>query len=356
MSRAWAAEYSPSGVRVNTVAPGPVYTNAARRGLLQRPGCHHLARPGGSAGRNRRRDRFPGVRQGQLHHRRTDPRRRRTHRDLSRRQTWKGLTMTETYVPSATDLVADQVARYEASDGADSGTLEGRPVVILTTTGARTGRHPQEPGDAYSLRRQLHCGGIERRRGQPIPAWYRNLTAHPDVWVQDGAVKGRFRAREVFGDEKTQAWADCRAVLAALPRISRQGRALARFPSWCSERIEDEAAMTTGAKQSARERLLGGGRRTLLRRRRADGRHRPGHRARGGGEGLAVQHLRQQREPGPGLPRGPPPGDRGPAAARHRTAHRSRARLLAVFDAQAEIFADPNFHGCAFIARQRRSA
>jgi len=28
MSRAWAAEYSPAGVRVNTVAPGPVYTGA----------------------------------------------------------------------------------------------------------------------------------------------------------------------------------------------------------------------------------------------------------------------------------------------------------------------------------------
>jgi NAD(P)-dependent dehydrogenase (short-subunit alcohol dehydrogenase family) len=28
MSRAWAAEYSPSGVRVNTVAPGPAYTGA----------------------------------------------------------------------------------------------------------------------------------------------------------------------------------------------------------------------------------------------------------------------------------------------------------------------------------------
>lgn len=34
-----------------------------------------------------------------------------------------------------------------------------------------------------------------------------NLTAHPDVWVQDGAVKRRLRAREVFGEEKAQMWA-----------------------------------------------------------------------------------------------------------------------------------------------------
>jgi NAD(P)-dependent dehydrogenase (short-subunit alcohol dehydrogenase family) len=29
LSRAWAAEFSPAGVRVNTVAPGPVYTAGA---------------------------------------------------------------------------------------------------------------------------------------------------------------------------------------------------------------------------------------------------------------------------------------------------------------------------------------
>jgi NAD(P)-dependent dehydrogenase (short-subunit alcohol dehydrogenase family) len=29
LSRAWAAEFSPAGVRVNTVAPGPVYTDGA---------------------------------------------------------------------------------------------------------------------------------------------------------------------------------------------------------------------------------------------------------------------------------------------------------------------------------------
>jgi NAD(P)-dependent dehydrogenase (short-subunit alcohol dehydrogenase family) len=30
-ARSWAAEYSPAGVRVNTVAPGPVYTSASDR-------------------------------------------------------------------------------------------------------------------------------------------------------------------------------------------------------------------------------------------------------------------------------------------------------------------------------------
>jgi hypothetical protein len=40
------------------------------------------------------------------------------------------------YVPSPSERVADQVARYEATGGADGGELGGLPVVILTTTGA----------------------------------------------------------------------------------------------------------------------------------------------------------------------------------------------------------------------------
>lgn len=34
MSRAWAAEYSPDGVRVNTIAPGPAYTGGADEDLI----------------------------------------------------------------------------------------------------------------------------------------------------------------------------------------------------------------------------------------------------------------------------------------------------------------------------------
>lgn len=85
--------------------------------------------------------------------------------------------MIDTYLPSPTDRIGDQVARYEACDGADGGTMEGRPVVAANA-GATVN-----------------------------PAWYRNLIARPDVWLKDGAVTQGLRAREVFGEEKTQTWA-----------------------------------------------------------------------------------------------------------------------------------------------------
>ena len=114
--------------------------------------------------------------------------------------------MIDSYIPSSSDRVRDQVARYEASNGADGGTLEGRPVVILTTVGGRTGAIRKNPviriphGDNY-IAVASNAGAANH------PGWYRNLTAHPDVWVQDGAVKRRLRAREVFGEEKTRMWA-----------------------------------------------------------------------------------------------------------------------------------------------------
>jgi NAD(P)-dependent dehydrogenase (short-subunit alcohol dehydrogenase family) len=42
MSRAWAAEFSPNGVRVNTVAPGPAYTGGADAGLISDLGATTL--------------------------------------------------------------------------------------------------------------------------------------------------------------------------------------------------------------------------------------------------------------------------------------------------------------------------
>jgi hypothetical protein len=59
--------------------------------------------------------------------------------------------MTNAYQPTS-DLVHEQVARYQATDGREGGTLEGRPVVILPTVGA-TGNIRKNPimriGDTY---------------------------------------------------------------------------------------------------------------------------------------------------------------------------------------------------------------
>jgi deazaflavin-dependent oxidoreductase (nitroreductase family) len=114
--------------------------------------------------------------------------------------------MIDSYLPSSSDRVRDQVSRYEASDGTDGGTLEGRPVVILTTIGGLTGAIRKNPvmriphGTSY-IAVASNAGAAAN------PAWYRNLIANPDVWVQEGAVNQRLRAREVFGEEKTQLWA-----------------------------------------------------------------------------------------------------------------------------------------------------
>ena len=53
-------------------------------------------------------------------------------------------TVTNAYRPTS-DLVHEQVALYEVTDGRDGGTPRGRPVVILTTIGAKTGNLRKNP-------------------------------------------------------------------------------------------------------------------------------------------------------------------------------------------------------------------
>lgn len=115
------------------------------------------------------------------------------------------------YEPSPSEWVRNQVEQYEASDGAEGGTMKGLPVIILTSLGAKSGKIRKTP-----LMRVEHDGDyavVASMGGAPTnPTWYHNLVAHPLVELQDGADRSDFEARELQGTEK-QVWWD-RAVAA----------------------------------------------------------------------------------------------------------------------------------------------
>lgn len=92
-----------------------------------------------------------------------------------------------------------------ASGGTEGTELEGKPVVLLTTVGAKTGKLRKVP-----LMRVEHDGQyavVASLRGAPKhPVWYYNVKKNPQVELQDGPVTGDYEAREVFGDEKATWW------------------------------------------------------------------------------------------------------------------------------------------------------
>jgi deazaflavin-dependent oxidoreductase (nitroreductase family) len=108
------------------------------------------------------------------------------------------------YTPSPNERVRNQVERYEVTGGAEGGELNGLPVIILTTTGARSGAVRKTP--IMRVERDGVYAAIAAFSGKPEnPQWYHNLVGHPRAVVQDGREIRQVRARVLSGGEK-QAW------------------------------------------------------------------------------------------------------------------------------------------------------
>ena len=113
--------------------------------------------------------------------------------------------MSSTYRPSPSDRVREQVALYEATDGREGNTLEGRPVVILTTIGTKTGSIRKNPVMRIK-ERDTYVAIASNAGATSHPSWYRNLIAHPEVSLQDGATVHQLRARQVHGEDQVRWW------------------------------------------------------------------------------------------------------------------------------------------------------
>ena len=123
------------------------------------------------------------------------------------------------YAPSPWDWSREQAEKYAESGGADAADMKGKPIILLTTVGAKTGKLRKTP-----LMRVEHDGEyavVASLGGAPKnPVWYYNIAKNPRVELQDGAVTRDYDAREVFGDEKAVWWERAVAGLAGLRRLS----------------------------------------------------------------------------------------------------------------------------------------
>jgi F420H(2)-dependent quinone reductase len=109
------------------------------------------------------------------------------------------------YEPSPEKWVRDQVEAYEASGGTEATTLQGVPVVVVTSVGAKSGKLRKNP-----VMRVEHDGRyalVASKGGTPEnPTWYHNLVAHPTVELQDGPDRREYTVRVAEGAERATWW------------------------------------------------------------------------------------------------------------------------------------------------------
>ena len=140
------------------------------------------------------------------------------------------------YAPSTSKWARDQAELYESSGGTKGTMLNGRPVIILTSIGATSGKLRKT-----ALMRVEHDGDyavIGSRGGAPKhPAWVFNLRAKPHVELQDGPTKRDYSVREASGAERDEWWA--RAVEAYPPYANYQKKTERLIPVFVLEPLHD---------------------------------------------------------------------------------------------------------------------
>ena len=156
------------------------------------------------------------------------------------------------YEPSSSAVGARPGGAIESSGGTEATTLRGVPVIVVTSMGAKSGKLRKNP-----VMRVEHDGGyaaVASKGGAPEhPVWYRNLVEHPLVEVQDGTVKGDYRARELKRRERELGGSGPSRSGPTTP--STRPRPIGRSRSSCSSRRNEPGAASR--TESRRPQLAG---------------------------------------------------------------------------------------------------
>jgi deazaflavin-dependent oxidoreductase (nitroreductase family) len=108
-------------------------------------------------------------------------------------------------VPDANDWNSKIIEEFRANDGKVGGPFEGAPLLLLHTTGAKSGKERVNP----MMYRPVDGGYavFASKAGAPTnPDWYHNLVAHPAVQAEIGSQTLNLTARVAAGDEREHIW------------------------------------------------------------------------------------------------------------------------------------------------------
>lgn len=97
------------------------------------------------------------------------------------------------------------IAEFRDNGGKVGGNFEGAPLLLLHTTGAKTGEQRVSPMMYQSVANGWAV--FASYAGRDInPAWFHNLRAHPDVSIEVGTETVEVEARELTPEEREPVW------------------------------------------------------------------------------------------------------------------------------------------------------
>jgi len=107
--------------------------------------------------------------------------------------------------PERNEFNQKVITEFRANQGKVGGQFANRPLLLLTTTGAKSGKTYTNPlaytkdGDSFVVIASF--GGAPKN-----PSWYNNLVAHPEVTVEVGSERFKAKATVTTGEERQRLY------------------------------------------------------------------------------------------------------------------------------------------------------
>jgi deazaflavin-dependent oxidoreductase (nitroreductase family) len=113
---------------------------------------------------------------------------------------------TDRVVAAMSDWNDKVIAEFRANGGKVGGDFEGFPLLLLHSTGARSGAERVNPV-AYQALDDGRWAVFASKAGAPEnPDWFHNLRAHPETTIEVGTETVPVVARVLAGDERAVVW------------------------------------------------------------------------------------------------------------------------------------------------------